>query len=289
MVKTQVEHAEKVQGGRLGELYVRHADDAVRLAYLLTGDRALAEDLVQDAFVRLAGRLVHLRDPDAFDAYLRRTVVNLSNSYFRRKKVERAYLERATGGRRVRGGPGPPVEPAPRLGGDADAVGRADHAVAEPAAGSGHCLHVLATECRGGAAGGGRLPRRLHRLHKHVVGDMHAPREADDHAHGAWPGRHVGRYVHEIAAPVGDQPAAEAGRVAGRDAEGRRYRLDPDPLVELVSAGAGRARVAGRHPRRWMGRRDRDGHRRSAAVQRSRTALDDRGRPVRTVELRAVA
>src|SRR5437588_8638110 len=97
MVKTQVEHAEKVQGGRLGELYVRHADDAVRLAYLLTGDRSLAEDLVQDAFVRLAGRLVHLRDPDAFDAYLRRTVVNLSNSYFRRKKVERTYLERAKG------------------------------------------------------------------------------------------------------------------------------------------------------------------------------------------------
>ena len=40
--------------GRLGELYLRHADDAVRLAYLLTGDRDLAEDLVQDAFVRLA-------------------------------------------------------------------------------------------------------------------------------------------------------------------------------------------------------------------------------------------
>ena len=83
--------------GRLGELYVRHADDAVRLAYLLTGDRALAEDLVQDAFVRLAGRLVHLRDPGAFDAYLRTTVVNLSNSHFRRKRVERSYLQRARG------------------------------------------------------------------------------------------------------------------------------------------------------------------------------------------------
>lgn len=79
---------------RLGELYVRHAGDAVRLAYLLTGDRALAEDLVQDAFVKLAGRLVHLRDPAAFEAYLQRTVVNLSRSYFRRRKVERAYLER---------------------------------------------------------------------------------------------------------------------------------------------------------------------------------------------------
>ena len=83
--------------GRLGELYLRHADAAVRLAYLLTRDHALAEDLVQEAFVRLAGRLIHLRDPGAFEAYLRRTVVNLSNSYFRRKKVERAYLERERG------------------------------------------------------------------------------------------------------------------------------------------------------------------------------------------------
>ena len=97
MLIAEVDRVAAAETGRLGELYVRHADDAVRLAYLLTGDRALAEDLVQDAFVRLAGRLVHLRDPDAFDAYLRRTVVNLSNSYFRRRKVERAYLERAKG------------------------------------------------------------------------------------------------------------------------------------------------------------------------------------------------
>src|SRR6478672_8950808 len=87
----------EAHGGRLGELYVRHAAEATRLAYLLTGDRALAEDLVQDAFVRLAGRLVHLRDQQAFEAYLRRTVVNLSNSYFRRRKVERAFMESARG------------------------------------------------------------------------------------------------------------------------------------------------------------------------------------------------
>src|SRR5881392_2024120 len=85
----------EAEGGRLAELYVRHAAEATRLAYMLTGDRQLAEDLVQDAFVRLAGRLVHLRDPGAFEAYLRRTVVNLSRSQFRRRRVERAYLARA--------------------------------------------------------------------------------------------------------------------------------------------------------------------------------------------------
>jgi RNA polymerase sigma-70 factor (sigma-E family) len=97
MLRASVDPFPATDTGRLGELYVRYADGAVRLAYLLTGDMALAEDIVQDAFVRLAGRLIHLRDPDAFEAYLRRTVMNLSKSHFRRKRVERAYLSRARG------------------------------------------------------------------------------------------------------------------------------------------------------------------------------------------------
>ncbi len=84
----------RIEGERLSELYLRHADDAVRPAYLITGDRALAEDLVQDAFVKLAGRLLHLRDPGGFEAYLRRTIVNVTNSTFRRRKVEQRYAER---------------------------------------------------------------------------------------------------------------------------------------------------------------------------------------------------
>jgi RNA polymerase sigma-70 factor (sigma-E family) len=74
------------------DLYLRHAPAALRLAFLLTGDRALADDLVQDAFVRLFGRLLHLRNPDAFESYLRQTVVNLSRMHFRRRRVERSYL-----------------------------------------------------------------------------------------------------------------------------------------------------------------------------------------------------
>jgi RNA polymerase sigma factor (sigma-70 family) len=79
---------------RLADAYVRSAPGGVRLAYLLTGDRAIAEDLVQEAFVRFVGRLRFLRDPDAFEPYLRRTIVNLSKNHFRRRAVERAYLER---------------------------------------------------------------------------------------------------------------------------------------------------------------------------------------------------
>ena len=46
---------EGVERGMLSELYVAYAPDGIRFAFLLTGDRALAEDLVQDAFVRLVG------------------------------------------------------------------------------------------------------------------------------------------------------------------------------------------------------------------------------------------
>ena len=78
----------------LGELYERHSAEALRFAYLLTGDPQLAEDLVQDAFVRMIGRFADLRRADAFGTYLKRTIVNLSYGQFRRRRLERAYLER---------------------------------------------------------------------------------------------------------------------------------------------------------------------------------------------------
>jgi RNA polymerase sigma-70 factor (sigma-E family) len=91
---SDVAREESLERTRLGELYVRFAPDGIRLAYLLTGDLNLAEDLVQDAFGRMVGSFHHLRYPEASGAYLRRAIVNLSYSHFRRRKVERAYLER---------------------------------------------------------------------------------------------------------------------------------------------------------------------------------------------------
>ena len=75
-------------------MYLTHGSAALRLAFLLTGNRALAEDIAQDAFARMAGRLAHLRDPAAFGAYLRQTVVNLVRMHWRRERLERALLRR---------------------------------------------------------------------------------------------------------------------------------------------------------------------------------------------------
>ena len=80
--------------GELADLYVRHVPAANRLAFLLTQDRAQAEDLVHDAFVRCVGRFGHLRAHEAFNAYLRRTIVNLHTSRLRRVRVEREWLSK---------------------------------------------------------------------------------------------------------------------------------------------------------------------------------------------------
>lgn len=85
------------RGDTFDARYRDEAPGAMRLAYLLTGDPVLAEDIVHDAFVRVAGRLRSIRDHDAFGAYLRRAVVNLARSHFRHQRVVRRHLERGTG------------------------------------------------------------------------------------------------------------------------------------------------------------------------------------------------
>jgi RNA polymerase sigma factor (sigma-70 family) len=92
MVSTTVTKRAEQRGTSLEELYARHAPAAVRLAFLMTSDRELSRDIAQDAFIRVAGRFRQLRFPDMFDAYLRKTVVNLCLSHFRHERVERDYL-----------------------------------------------------------------------------------------------------------------------------------------------------------------------------------------------------
>jgi RNA polymerase sigma-70 factor (sigma-E family) len=79
---------------QIATLYELHAPRAGRLAYLLTGDPYLAEDLAQEAFARLVGRIGGIRDEAAIPAYLRQSVVNLARKHRRKRGSERAYLQR---------------------------------------------------------------------------------------------------------------------------------------------------------------------------------------------------
>lgn len=80
---------------RLGEWFSAEYESLLRFAYFLTGDADTAEDLVQDAFVRLyrADRRI---EAEGFRPYARRTIVNLHRSRFRRARAERSAMTAST-------------------------------------------------------------------------------------------------------------------------------------------------------------------------------------------------
>ena len=74
--------------GDLVDVYRVEYGRLVRLAYLLTGHAAVAEELVQDAFVATHRTGDRPRDPYP---YVRRAVVNRCRSWGRRYAVERTH------------------------------------------------------------------------------------------------------------------------------------------------------------------------------------------------------
>ena len=77
----------------------------LRTAYLLTGNRSDAEDLLQTALAKTYLAWDRIRDREAVDGYVRRVMINTQTSWWRRRKVD----ERA-------------VAEVPELGGDRDAA-----------------------------------------------------------------------------------------------------------------------------------------------------------------------
>jgi DNA-directed RNA polymerase specialized sigma24 family protein len=76
----------------VADLFREHHVALVRVALLLVGDRATAEDVVQEAFVGLFGAAGRLTSPDKALPYLRASVVNGCRSVHRARS--RALLRR---------------------------------------------------------------------------------------------------------------------------------------------------------------------------------------------------
>ncbi|MDG4766435.1 SigE family RNA polymerase sigma factor [Solwaraspora sp. WMMD406] len=76
-------------------LFTAHYRPLVRLATLLLREPAMAEEIVQDAYVALHGRWWRLRDADKALGYLRVTVVNKCRSAMRHRRVVQAHLAAA--------------------------------------------------------------------------------------------------------------------------------------------------------------------------------------------------
>ena len=74
-------------------LYQAHALGLLRLAVVMLGDRAAAEDVVQDAFCGLYRRWDRLADPSGALAYVRSSVLNGCRTALRRRALGRRVTE----------------------------------------------------------------------------------------------------------------------------------------------------------------------------------------------------
>jgi len=83
-----------VAAAAVTDLFRRHHLELVRLALLMTGDVATAEDVVQDAFERLHRRWPSLHRQDSGLAYVRSSVLNGCRSVHRRARVARRHAAR---------------------------------------------------------------------------------------------------------------------------------------------------------------------------------------------------
>jgi RNA polymerase sigma-70 factor (sigma-E family) len=79
------------------DLFRDHHIELVRLALIMVGDLATAEDVVQDAFERLHRGWHNLRQPSSGLAYLRSCVLNGCRSVHRRAAVARKLGPRLAG------------------------------------------------------------------------------------------------------------------------------------------------------------------------------------------------
>ncbi|MHB8295146.1 MAG: SigE family RNA polymerase sigma factor [Acidimicrobiales bacterium] len=70
-------------------LYRDRYEPMVRLAFLLVGSSGLAEEAVQESFLKVRKRIGGLEHPSA---YLRATVVNECRNHHRRARIERRDL-----------------------------------------------------------------------------------------------------------------------------------------------------------------------------------------------------
>ena len=80
----------------LTSLFEQEAASLTRLARLFTDDRNAAEDLVQEAFVRLHHAAHRIEAPDRAAAYLRSIVLNLARDHNRRGLMKLRHFEAAT-------------------------------------------------------------------------------------------------------------------------------------------------------------------------------------------------
>lgn len=75
------------------EFVVTYTPALFRTAFMLTGDRGHAEDLVQTALMKTSRHWTRILAREARYAYVRRVMVNTQTSWFRRRRVVEDFVD----------------------------------------------------------------------------------------------------------------------------------------------------------------------------------------------------
>lgn len=78
------------------ELYQRYCHQALKTAYLISGDPEIAEDIVQETFIQCFKSIKQLKEPDAFYAWFYKTLIRCGwriNAKYRQKKLKLSVIE----------------------------------------------------------------------------------------------------------------------------------------------------------------------------------------------------
>ena len=86
----EVERTSKLdRDQQIAAIYDQHYGHLCELAYMIMGDRYLAEEIVMEALMKTYTGWGRIREKDKAPVYLKRAVINLCRTKIRRKMIER--------------------------------------------------------------------------------------------------------------------------------------------------------------------------------------------------------
>ncbi|MBM7624075.1 RNA polymerase sigma factor [Sporohalobacter salinus] len=89
--ETLIENCKQGNDKAFSLLIEKYKQDCLNIAYQLIGDRQLAEDIAQEAFIRVYKSIGDFRGDSAFFTWLYQIVLNLCRDHFRRQSEENLF------------------------------------------------------------------------------------------------------------------------------------------------------------------------------------------------------
>lgn len=94
LVALDVRKARQGDQAAIARLIGQHSTQAYRVAFAILGNQHDAEDVVQEAFIKVFRSIHQVRDEKAFRSWVSRITANQANDALRRKALQRTLPER---------------------------------------------------------------------------------------------------------------------------------------------------------------------------------------------------